>query len=742
MSMTNIFSSGAQDNDPNVDSMKHPGPEISLGGMENKSDIAACLPILLRHLGWDRTPRHIIEAMPHFADDLDSSQLRRILSNLNIITHPTKLKLSQLDPRLTPCLFKPANEAALVILEHNDTTAIVYDGKRKKTLEINTKGLTGTAYLIEEASVKREEIKKHSDSGQWFDMISRRFKPLIWQMLGITAIVNILALSVPLFIMAVYDWVIISSSQLTLTNLVFGVTIAILADSLLRVMRARMLSYMGGRIDMIVGVSAFKQILHLPVAMTERASIGTQIARLKQFEAVRDFFTGPLASVFLDLPFAVLYILVIAIIAGPLAWVPLILIALFALIGITLHPVLKRAIKTSGEAKSERQGFLVEMMSQFRAIKLAGAESIWHSRYRDISAKTAKTNFDSSQITSLIQTLAQVLMMLSGVATLAVGTLLVLEGDITLGALIASMALVWRVLSPLHTGFLSLNRLEQMNIGLSHLNQLMKLQLEKEPNKIISRHREFKGEITFNRVSMRYSMKTEPALLGAGFSIQAGEFVCVTGPNGSGKSTILRLVAGLYKPQSGAILIDGINIQQLDMGELRNSIAYAPQQCHLFHGTIAQNLRLAEPNASEEQIIQAIEDVGLKEEIHDLPDGLETRLTDQLQRQLPAGFKQKILLARAYIKQANIMLMDEPANNLDWDGDQLLRKKIESLRGKTTVLAVTHRPSHMRKADRILYIENGAIMLNGPPEAVMEKLGLIPKTAPLNKISSKNVSGA
>ncbi|WP_419904504.1 peptidase domain-containing ABC transporter [Kiloniella sp.] len=666
--------------------------------------------------------------MPHFADDIDSSQLRRILSNLNIITHPTKLKLSQLDPRLTPCLFKPGNDPALVILEHHGTTATVYDGQRKKTLEIKTRGLKGTAYLIEEADVKRSEIKKQSDSGQWFDMISRRFKPLIWQMLGITAIVNILALSVPLFIMAVYDWVIISSSQLTLTNLVLGVTIAILADSLLRVMRARMLSYMGGRIDMIVGVSAFKQILHLPVAMTERASIGTQISRLKQFEAVRDFFTGPLASVFLDLPFAVLYILVIAIIAGPLAWVPLILIVLFALIGITLHPVLKRAIKSSGEAKSERQGFLVEMMSQFRAIKLAGAESIWHSRYRDISAKTAKSNFKSSQITSLIQTLAQVLMMLSGVATLAVGTLLVLEGDITLGALIASMALVWRVLSPLHTGFLSLNRLEQMSIGLSHLNQLMKLQLEKEPNKIISRHREFKGEITFNRVSMRYSMKTEPALLGAGFSIDPGEFVCVTGPNGSGKSTILRLVAGLYKPQSGAILLDGINIQQLDMGELRNSIAYAPQHCHLFYGTISQNLRLAEPNASDEQIIQAIEDVGLKEEIQDLPDGLETRLTDQLQRQLPAGFKQKIMLARAYIKRANIMLLDEPANNLDWEGDQLFLKKIETLKGNTTVLAVTHRPSHMRHADRILYIENGAILLNGPPQAVMEKLGMIPKT--------------
>ncbi|WP_120495293.1 peptidase domain-containing ABC transporter [Kiloniella sp. EL199] len=697
---------------------------VSLGGLEEKSDIAACIPTLLHHLGWNGTRRHIIEALPHFPDEIGCSELLKILSNLNIPAYPKKINLNKLDPRLVPCLYTPKKGVALVILSINGNKATIYNSHEKKILNIDTKGISGTAYLIDKLSDNQSDTQKQSTSDQWFDTISRRFKPLVWQMLGVTAFINTLALSVPLFIMAVYDKVIISSSQLTLTNLVLGVSIAIIADTLLRVMRARMLSFIAGRMDLIIGTAAFRQIIHLPIAMTERASIGSQIARLKQFEGIRDFFTGPLASVFLDLPYTVLYILVIAIVAGPLAWIPLVLITLFALIGAIFHPLLKRSIKSSSSAKSKRQEFLVEMMSQYRAIKLVGAEAIWHGRFRDISAQTAKSNFDSTQISSLIQTLAQFLMMLSGIATLAVGALLVLGGSITLGGLIASMALVWRVLSPLQTGFLSFTKLEQIQTGIHQLNQLMKLELEKKPNSIINRHRRFRGEITFNRVSMRYSSTAEPALLGTEFNIKQGEFVCVTGPNGSGKSTILRLIAGLYKPQSGAIMIDGINIRQLDMGELRNSIAYAPQQCHLFHGTIIQNLQLSEPGASKELILQAIKEVGLEEEIKELSNGLETRITDQLQRQLPAGFKQKLLLARAYIKQANIMLLDEPANNLDWAGDALLLDKINNLRGQTTIVAVTHRPSHMRQADRILYLENGTVVLNGPPGPVMEKLGM------------------
>ena len=252
----------------------------------------------------------------------------------------------------------------------------------------------------------------------------------------------------------------------------------------------------------------------------------------------------------------------------------------------------------------------------------------------------------------------------------------------------------------------------------------MTLRLERDPGENRIKHRTFNGEVTFSRVSLRYTPNGEPALLGIGLQIERGQIVAVTGSNGSGKSSLLKLVAGLYQAQAGAVLIDGIDIRQLDIGELRGAIAYVPQTCNLFHGTIAQNLRLADPTASDADLTRAAVEAGLMGELLALPDGFDTRITDQMQRQLPKGFKQRLMLARAYVKNAPIYLLDEPANNLDWEGDQALMRKLQQLRGRATVFIVTHRPSHMRIADRVVCVDGGQIMISGSPDEVLPKIGM------------------
>ncbi|MCP5066949.1 MAG: ATP-binding cassette domain-containing protein, partial [bacterium] len=464
--------------------------------------------------------------------------------------------------------------------------------------------------------------------------------------------------------------------------------------------------------------------LHLPIIMTERASTGAQLSRLKQFEAVREFFTGPLAGVFLELPFVLIFVGVIAGIAGPLAWVPVVLIGLFALVALIAVPAIRRGVAESGEARAVRQSYLIEMFTNFRSIKCQASEGTWSERHRELSARAATTSFRSSQTSIVVQTLAQFLMMGAGIATIALGTLSVMEEQMTVGALVACMALVWRVLSPLQMAFLSFTRLEQVLLGLRQLNQLMRLQLERDPAGRACRHRALGGEITFSRVSLRYTPNGEPALLGVGLQIEPGEIVAIAGANGSGKSSILKLIAGLYQAQAGALLIDGIDIRQLDMAELRGAVAYVPQTCTLFHGTIAQNLRLANPTASDADLTRAAVDAGLMEEILTLPDGFDTRITDQVQRQLPKGFKQKLMLARAYVKDVPIYLLDEPANNLDWEGDQALMRKLQQLRGRATVFVVTHRPSHMRIADRVVCMDAGQVMVSGTPDEVLPKIGM------------------
>ncbi len=695
-----------------------------IGGFHAISDLAGCLVPLLRALGWSGDPRHLSEALPHFADTLDIDGFRAVLANLKYKSRAAEISLRDLDPRLAPCLFLPDDGSALVVLRRDGDRITVFDGETSTIAKISVLGFKGTAYFFNAADDSAAHAVPATETAAWFDGIARRFRMLVLQMLAITFVTSLLALTVPLFIMTVYDRVIAARSHEMLLYLVAGVVLALGIDMVLRVIRARLLAYIGGRIDMILGAAAFQQIMHLPIVMTERATIGAQVSRLKQFEAVREFFTGPLAGVVLELPFVILFVAVIAVIAGPLAWVPVVLVGAFILIAALTLPSMRRAVAEAGDSRAGRQSFLIEMLSHLRTVKTCAAEAVWSRRYRELSARNALANFRTTQISVLVQTAAQVLMMAAGIATIGLGTLQVLEGAMTIGALVAVMALVWRVLSPLQIAFLSLTRLEQVKLGLRQVNQLMKLRLEREPGRVVQGHRTFKGEVSFQRVSLRYSPNAEPALLGVDLQAEPGELIAVTGPSSSGKSTLLKVIAGLYQPQAGAVLIDGIDIRQLDVAELRGAIAYVPQVCHMFHGTIAQNLRLANPTASDAELAQAVVDADLLDDILHLPEGFDTRLTERLQRQLPTGFKQRLMLARAYSKAAPIYLMDEPAANLDEAGDAALRHTLQGLRGRATVFVVTHRPSQMRLADRVVYMHGGRVLVAGTPDEILPKLGM------------------
>ncbi len=445
-----------------------------LGGFQAFSDVAALLVPLLNALGWRGNPRAVAEALPHFADTLDIEGLRGVLANLNYTTAAVRVSLAELDSRLLPCLFVPDGRPAMVVLGRHGQRINVFDSGSAKPDTIAVDGLTGTAYLI--APLERpDDGHATARARDWSATVARRFRGLIWQMFGITFVISLIALAVPLFIMSVYDHVIPGQSTSTLVYLVVGVLFVLGVDAALRLIRTRILAYIGGRIDMILGAQAFQQILHLPVIKTERASIGAQISRLRQFEAVREFFTGPLAGVFLELPFVLLFLAVIAAIAGPLALIPVVLIVIFALFAVVIVPIMQRTVAESSEARSRRQRFLVEMLSNLRTIKNSSAEPVWSQRHRELAARSALANFRTAQISGLSQTLAQLLMLCAGIATLTFGTMRVLDNELTIGALVASVVLIWRVLAPLQMGFLSRMGLEQVRLGLRQMNDLMKM---------------------------------------------------------------------------------------------------------------------------------------------------------------------------------------------------------------------------------------------------------------------------
>lgn len=704
--LEDVFESGPLDH-----SNETPGP-------------AACLQPLLSAIGWRGEPRHLFEALPHF-DEIDTiDDLRAVLARLNYSTRCENLSMSELHNDILPCLFCTGDGRVLVILEATEHGLVVFDSSALERRVMKPRRTSGQAYLIAEIDVRGEQ-KQVVDHG-WMAVLVRRFKRLFVTLLVMTFVINMFALAVPVFVMSVYDKVIGARAPDVLAYFVAGIMIVVLADLALRAIRGRALAYLGSRASTLLSSAAFQQILHLPIAMTERAPIGAQLSRLKQFEGIREIFTGTIATAILDLPFMVVFLAAIVLIGGPVAWVPVTLIALFAIMAAITVPMTRQSVTECGEVNAQMQNFLIEMTAKHRAIRESNAIDIWLERYRELSSDVIARNARSQQISHVIQTLAQSMVMASGVATLAIGTLQVMAGEMTMGALIAVMALVWRVLSPIQALFLSINRLNQVVQSFRQINQVMRLPLERQPGQLPSFYRKFQGAIALMRVSFRYSPKSEPALMGVSLEIPPGQVVAVTGPSGSGKSTLLKIIAGLYAPQAGAVQIDGLDLRQLDVGELRHAIGYVPQTATFFYGTVDQNIRLAHPSAADRDIAVAGGSAGMKQCAQALPEGRETRLDSSFRRRMPDGIKQRLMLTRAYVKNAAIYLFDDPANNLDGPGDQSFMKKVNKLRESATVVLVTHRPSHMRLADRVIYMEHGMVVHDGKPEQV---LPLITKAA-------------
>jgi len=690
-----------------------------IGAFNAESPFASCLIPLLTALGWRGDVRGLFEALPHFANSLDLTEFRNTLAQLHYKTVQSSACISQIDERLFPCLFAAQEDQPMIILSREAEGIRIFDSTDRTEKILEDISITGTAYFISsEFTTHTNKKKTEKPDENWVGNLALRFKSTIKQLFLMTFLLNIFALLVPLFIMAIYDKVIPSKSPDTLTYLTMGIAFAILCEILLRIVRSKFIAYLGARVENIITNRTFQKLLSLPPSMTETSPIGAQVSRLKEFDTIKGLFSGTLVNVALELPFVVIFLAIIAVLGGSIAYIPIVMMGVFGLVAFILLPPMKRAVAQSSRQKAERHGFLVESMSNLRTIKQTASEKSWLDRFRHLSAGAAYTHFRTSQISLLMQSIAQAIMMAAGVATIGFGVLRILNADMTIGALIACMALVWRVLSPLQNLFLTLSRLEQIISSVKQINLLMKIKSEDDPSPSNLSNREFSGNIVVDRVSFRYRQNSEPALLGVSFKVNPGEMLAIMGHNASGKSTALKLLLSMSRPQAGQVILDGMDIRQINPITLRRSIAYIPQESHFFHGTIAQNLRLSQPMATDEDIVTACTTANVLDDISALEYGFNTRIGDQSIQSLPSSFLQRISLAQAYLKKSPILLLDEPAKTLDFAGDTAFMKSLESIKGKTTILMVSHRPSHIKMADKVLVLENGMVQKFGSPKEI------------------------
>lgn len=687
---------------------------------DEDSDLSACLLPLLKALEWEGPPNELAEAMPHLVRKLDVSAFCATMSNLELFPKSLTGQLNHLDPRLLPCLFVPASRPAMVISKALDNgNFLIFDSQTHTETEIAPDDEIGDFYVFRKNDAS---LKKRRTDNSWLADVLMRFQQHIVIAFLLTLAIALLALATPLFVRAILDVVLPTSDTLMGTFLLVGTLVAVTVDGLLRNLKSHVIAFVGGRFEFILGNTLFQRIINLPASATDNATVSNQVGRFKNLESLRDFFVGPAALLVFELPSTLVLLLAIAIINPWVLLVILTAIILYTILWFVTRKPSGASVAKSGMLSTARWEFLSEALTDMSTIRSVGANKSWLDRFKDLSGKSVMANYKNTLLHSRIHSLAQILSSLTGLMALAVSAYLAIRGDISSGTMVATMMILWRVTTPLQNIFLAAASVVHIRTSMRQLENLMKIRTEADTGVFQTVGSGTGGSLSFSRVSFRYANDADPALLGISFAVPPGQVVVIAGGNGSGKSTLMKLIERIYVPQAGTIRINNIDIRQLTSADLRARISYMPQNCELFYGTVAQNLRLAFPTASDAELDWAVNMAGLSEDIAAMPQGFNTRISNSKSTQQAHGFRQRLSLARAMLKPAEIVLLDEPGNGLDQKGEEALERCVAWLRGRATVIMVSHRPAHMRMADHVILMHRGSLVAMGTFEKIKDKI--------------------
>lgn len=533
-------------------------------------------------------------------------------------------------------------------------------------------------------------------------------------------VVNTLALALPLFTLNVYDRVVPNHAIETLWVLAIGATIALVFDFILRTARAYIIDVASKRIDINLSALIMERVLGIRMA-ARPASVGSFAANLRAFEAVRDFIASATITSLIDLPFALIFILVLAWISPWLVIPPLAGMALVVLVSLVTQGKIRNLTELSQRAVAQRNATLVESLVGIETIKTMGAEGEMQRRWERATVFLASVGERLKLLSSGTINFAQEAQQMVSVVIIIVGVYLLIEGEMSLGGIIAASMLSGRAMAPLGQIAGLLTQYHNARIALSAIESHMQLPVERPQDSNFLHRSAFQGDIEFRNVTFTYPGTEEPALRRASFHLKAGERVGVIGRIGSGKTTIEKLILGLYHPDEGSVLIDGIDTRQIDPAELRRAIGFVPQDALLFYGTLRENIAMGVPFAEAHQLVQAIEIAGLAEFVNRHPRGFDM-LIGERGDSLSGGQKQAISIARAVLNDPPLLLLDEPTSAMDFQSEEQIKGRLRRFVANKTLLLVTHRTSLLELVDRLIVIDQGQIVADGPKAQVVEAL--------------------
>lgn len=646
---------------------------------------------------------------------LVAKENRADLSSISQLVLPVVLILKEGDACVLNSINKDSGEVEIV----TGDTGLVPISITKDELEEQYSGryfLVKKQFRYDERSPEILKTKK----GHWFWSTIWQSKRIYRDVLIASVLINLFAIAAPMFTRLVYDKVVPNLAFETLWVLASGVFVIFLFDLSLKLLRSYFIDVAGKKSDILISSKLFSKVLGIRME-AKPPSVGAFARHLQEFESIREFFTSATISSLIDLPFALMFLLLIWLMAGNLVLVPIVGVLILVIYSLLIQGPLRHTIEEGSRLASQKYANLIESLAGLETVKLFGAQSQFQFRWEEAVAHMANWNIKSRRITDGIQNTAGFVQQASNVGMIILGVYLIAEGELTMGGLIAATMLSGRAISPMVQLSLLSTRYNQAKSSMTIIEQVMTMPDEQEEGKRYIHRPIVHGKIELDKVTFHYPDSPVASIRDLSLTINPGEKVAIIGRIGSGKTTLERLIMGLYQPTEGHIRIDDTDIQQLHHIDIRRNIGCVPQDSQLFYGSVRDNITLGRPLADDRDVMDAANRAGVTVFTQQDPAGLE-RQVGEGGLLLSGGQRQAVAIARALLGRPPVLLLDEPTSAMDNRSEMHIKQQLAQLKPSETLILITHKTSMLDVVDRVVVMEKGCVIADGPKAEVLNNL--------------------
>jgi ATP-binding cassette subfamily C protein LapB len=708
-----------------------PAPDISgVNFVPPRDDLLECLAYVAKFHGDERTLASWRQGLPAGQLGATPQVVLDAAADAGFLATLVQRDLHEIPDYLLP----------VIVILHDQRACVWQRRIDAETLEVlvaeDAEVMLPVRMTIEELSIKstcycilvKPPVRRDERAGihlathpvSWFWGTLWQYRSYYTNVIAAAILVNVLTLAGTFFTMNVYDRVVPNQAYVTLWALALGTALAMTFEFAGRQLRSYLVDVAGKKADLVLGAMLFRQTMDIRLE-AKPASSGAFASQLREFESLREFATSATVAALTDLPFVFLFLAVIAMIGGQLALVPAIVIPLVILIGWLIQKPLARYMKENMRESSLKHGLLIESIEGMETLKATNSQGWMQKRWEDFSALSAVSSMKSRLLTAWATNLVSYVQQLDTVIIVVWGTYMIGEGHLSMGALIGAVILAGRAVSPLGQVVGLAVRYQHAKASLDVLNGLMKQPTDRDSKQTYLPRTRFEGGLRLENMAFTYPHQKLPALSDLNLTIQAGDRIAILGRIGSGKSTLLRVLSGLYLPTQGSVYADNIDLRQIDPADVHHNIGLVTQDCTLFYGTLRENIMMAAPYSSPEQFLSVAKMTGLEMLAARHPLGYEMQIGEG-GAGLSGGQKQLVALARCLLAKNPVVLMDEPTSAMDGQTEALFMAQMQQeMAGRTLVIA-THRMSLLALVNRVMVLDNGKLIVDGPRDKVIAAL--------------------